>query len=115
MGSKSPIGFTPLNSLRARPSQKLRKLKAAPIVVGVLRGSTSRKAVCEKTPGEGPASTKLSGLPIVSATFPGTIFPNECPLTPIDEAMSLVSNCTAELGSLGLASLKNGKAAPVNW
>src|SRR5262249_31377046 len=98
-----------------RPSQKLRKNKAAPIVVGVLRGSTSRKAVCEKTPGKGPASAKVSGLPIVSATLPAVIPPNVCPLTPIDEAMSLVSNCTAELGSLGLASLKNGKFVRVNW
>src|SRR5262245_20163357 len=42
VGSRSPIGFTPLNESRARPSQKLRWLNTALIIVGVLRGSTVR-------------------------------------------------------------------------
>src|SRR3954463_15338600 len=41
-GSRRPNGVLPLNSLLARPSQKLRKLKAELIVVGALRGSTLR-------------------------------------------------------------------------
>src|SRR5262245_46720598 len=40
--SRGPKGSTPLNTLLARPSQKLRKLNTALIMVGVLRGSTRR-------------------------------------------------------------------------
>src|SRR5579864_589136 len=38
--SRSPKGFAPLQMLRARPSQKLRKLNTAFTTLGVLRGST---------------------------------------------------------------------------
>src|SRR5438093_2629270 len=41
----APCGSTPLNSLRARPSQKLRKLNAALMFVGALRPVTRRTLV----------------------------------------------------------------------
>jgi hypothetical protein len=41
-GLRGPNGSTPLKMLLARPSQKLRKLKTALIIVGALRGSTCR-------------------------------------------------------------------------
>src|SRR3954471_7620655 len=43
--SRGPQTFRPLKILFARPSQKLRKLKTALIVVGVLRGSDCRTLV----------------------------------------------------------------------
>jgi mono/diheme cytochrome c family protein len=45
VGSWTPNGFTPLNVLFARPSQKFAKLNTALIMVGVLRGSTRRTVV----------------------------------------------------------------------
>src|SRR5438445_2140005 len=108
-GSRFPMGSTPLNSFRARPSQKLRKLNTALIIVGVLRGSTRRTF----TPltlkiGSGmeiPASVVLPTITLVKVMF----------RTPWEDTMSLVSNRTAEFRSLGFASLWSGKSLAFNW
>src|SRR3954453_1315986 len=42
LGSRRPNGLRPLKTLFARPSQKLRKLNIALIIVGGLRGSACR-------------------------------------------------------------------------
>ena len=57
VGSRIPMGSTPLNSLRARESQKLRWLNTALIVVGVLRGSTLRTSL--------PPTLKTEPKPVV--------------------------------------------------
>ena len=45
LASSKPNGLTPLNWLRARPSQKLSELNTALIMLGVLRGSTRRTLI----------------------------------------------------------------------
>src|SRR2546422_4308742 len=84
------MGSTPLNSLRARPSQKLRKLKMVLIMVGVLRGSTRRTFT--------PLTLKIgSGMEIpASVEFPTITLVKAKVRTPWEDTMSLVSNRTAE-------------------
>ena len=48
VGSDGPNTLPPLKLKRARPSQKLSKLNAAPCNVGVLRGSTLRKPCVDR-------------------------------------------------------------------
>src|SRR3989442_6541049 len=108
-GSRFPMGSTPLNSFRARPSQKLRKLNTALIIVGVLRGSTRRTfPPLTRKIGSGmeiPASVALPTITLVKVMF----------RTPWEDTMSLVSNRTAEFRSLGFASLWSGKSLAFNW
>ena len=77
VGSRSPMGFTPLNSNRACPSQKLRKLKTALMTVGVFRGSTARVS-------EPKTATMLAvGAPATSAVLPGVMSANARGVTPL--------------------------------
>src|SRR5260370_2539070 len=105
-GSRSPMGFTPLNSFRARPSQKLRKLNTALIIVGVFRGSTSRAG------GKALLKIEASGLPLsVGLQGKGSIrqlMSTKCwRKTPCEEATSLVSNKRDEDLVAGSLSLKS--------
>src|SRR5947208_6100155 len=106
----APCGSTPLNSLRARPSQKLRKLNAALMFVGVLRPVTRRTLV--------PWTLKVaSGTELhTSDTAPdGSGAKPICTKlrrkTPCDPLMSSVSRTTAEALLFTSLSLWNGKSA----
>src|SRR2546425_10115112 len=86
VGSRAPMGFTPLNSLRARESQKLRWLSTVLMTVGVLRGSTLRTSA--------PLMLKTAPGPMVEATpmSKGIASAVKSALkTPMEEATSLVS------------------------
>src|SRR5947207_1431210 len=102
----APCGSTPLNSLRARPSQKLRKLNAALMFVGVLRPVTRRTLV--------PWTLKVGSgteLHTSDAGEPKPICTNERRNTPCDPLISSVSRTTAEALLFTSLSLWNGKSA----
>ncbi len=107
--ARRPNGLTPLKVLLARPSQKLRKLKTALMLDGVLRGSTLRvlsslplTLIAKGAPGKAvhvmplPAALLLAGA--VSVVWKA----------PCEPVTSLVSNRTAELRLFTSASRWNG-------
>src|SRR5262249_26629793 len=114
LGSRAPKGFTPLNSNLARPSQKLRRLKTALMVVGVLRGSTFLTRT--------PFTLNTAPLPVSKAVPESLGMPmalNWALNTPMEDATSLVSLATwlASLiceVSFGSNSRWNGKSALIN-
>src|SRR5438874_504766 len=102
----APCGSTPLNSLRARPSQKLRKLNAALMFVGALRPVTRRTLV--------PCTLKVASgteLHTSDAGEPKPICTKLRRNTPIDPLISSVSLTTAERLLFTSLSLWNGKSA----
>src|SRR5947208_9266284 len=102
----APCGSTPLNSLRARPSQKLRKLNAALMFVGALRPVTRRTLV--------PWTLKVGSgteLHTSDAGEPKPICTKLRRNTPCDPLISSVSLTTAERLLFTSLSLWNGKSA----
>src|SRR5471032_3183087 len=108
--SRGQNGLRPLKMLLARPSQKLRKLKIALIIVGVLRGSTCRVLTpCTLKVVE---SAKLQTSCFFAAFTLATLIPTKLARkTPCEETTSLLSNTTAELRSSGSATWWNGKSS----
>src|SRR5207247_10157517 len=104
----APCGSTPLNSLRARPSQKLRKLNAALMFVGVLRPVTRRTLWP-------PTLKPLASIAVPSHTSdagePKPIWMKLRWKTPCDPLISSVSLTTAEALLFTSLSLWNGKSA----
>ena len=107
--ARRPNGLTPLKVLLARPSQKLRKLKTALMLVGVLRGSTLRVLICV------PLTVIANGAPAVEAhvrPWPSALLVADVTRlpwnAPCEDVTSLVSNRTADSRSLTFASRWNG-------
>src|SRR5919198_1388814 len=108
--SREPNGVTPLKSFCARPSQKLRKLNTALITDGVLRPVVRRTGV--------PLTLKSGSLVAnvwSSAGSPGVTPSNIDGRTPCEPDTFDVSDRTADVRSLGSASLWNGKSSAVSW
>ena len=98
VGSEGPNTLPPLKLKRARPSQKLSKLNAAPWKVGVWRGSTLRKPWFAVTGSS--SSVPMSGFSAatpfaagMNAPAPGTGMSTNALnlLTPMDDRTSLES------------------------
>ena len=107
--ARRPNGLTPLNVLLARPSQKLRKLNTALMLVGVLRGSTLRVLIAWPLTmianGANGAGWHLRPWPaaLLSADVIG--LPGKAPC---EDVTSLVSNRTGDSRSATFANRWNG-------
>ena len=122
VGSEGPKTLPPLKLKRARPSQKLSKLKAAPWNVGVWRGSI-RRTPCMIGMGSGigvPTSGR-SGLTPMNAG-PNPALPTRTSskrvkrLTPIEDMTSLASLTPSANPSptmSGFARLWKGKSLAI--
>src|SRR4051794_22197029 len=88
--SRAPNGLTPLKSLCARPSQKLRALKTALMTDGELRVVVWRTGV--------PPREKIGSGPKVRTSWgsPGVPPPNREATTPCEPTTLFVSDVTAE-------------------
>src|SRR5438034_1532859 len=102
----APCGSTPLNTARARPSQKLRKLNAALMFVGALRPVTRRTLV--------PPTLKVASgtdVQVSDAGEPKPICTKSRRKTPCDPLISSVSRTTAEALLFTSLNRWNGKSA----
>src|SRR5438132_1173515 len=106
-GFLGPVASTPLKMALARPSQKLRKVKIALIIVGVFRGCTRRTFT--------PPTLKIgSGVTVqFSSAGAGMKSLNFLSVTLCEETTSSASKSTAERRSSTFASLCRGKLAAV--
>src|SRR3989454_4243788 len=91
LGFLIPNGSPPLNMLLARPSQKLRKLNAALITVGVLRPVTCRVLVPLMLNPEPPWNTSSGTLAQTSAAPVRLISVKGAPKTPLEPTTSFMS------------------------
>src|SRR5712691_9522568 len=100
--SISPNGLTPLKNRLARPSQKLRLLKTALMMVGVLRPVTCRALT--------PPMLKVASGTVVelSAGDPSLMFRKSALISPCEPVTSFVSDRTALALLFGSANLWNG-------